>query len=120
MIPPRKPTCFDCLNANVYPGFAGTYMEPPEAPEAECKEEIPEELYELTEEAMAEKCGKFNPRLITKCGNCGKGMNVPEYSWELWGKGGWVDVPVCSEPCRVQKQSQLDAEIEEMIKGQGG
>jgi hypothetical protein len=100
----ERSTCFDCLNAKIWPGTSGSYLEPPDEPEANCMEaRVDEELEEKVygSESAAELCPFFRPRMIEKCAYCGNEMNVPRYSWKIYELDEYDCLPVCSKECAV-------------------
>jgi hypothetical protein len=110
-----KPTCFFCQNGTYIKGCHGTMYNPPQPDHVECQ--VPNEQlavngdqYEWNEEVMPSVCGCFNPTMITKCGNCGKEMNEPLYSWQLvtydYPMGG--PIYVCSEECQDAYKAKQD------------
>jgi hypothetical protein len=109
-----KKSCFNCKNAIKSAGFAGTRLDPPEPPEADCQcTDVPEYLLELSE--PAEKCGWYDPELIKKCDECGKEMNAPEYLWEIWAYG-WDRIPCCSHLCKAKAQGKIDIEFQYQLR----
>ena len=108
---PNERSCFYCLNASISPGFMGGRDEPPEPPMAECqRKDVPAEVLELPEEEAARKCGRFNPRLIAICGECGIKMGVPEHRWQIWAQ--CMDAVACCSPlCRARLQHKFDKEM---------
>lgn len=65
------------------------------------------------EEKLAHDCGQFRPIMIDKCGHCGKEMNVPEYTWELFADTEMDRIPCCSHLCQAQAQYKTNLEISE-------
>ncbi len=114
----RKPTCFDCITANIIRGTAGNYYCPPEPDEAEClNESVNENLFEendYNEDIMPSICGQFKPKMIEKCFCCSKEMNAPEWSWKIWAGTLYDCVPVCSEECKHNVEGEMQKELEEM------
>jgi hypothetical protein len=120
----KEKSCFNCLNAVVDAGYPGTRLEPPcPATLEDCKAINADEwdkLDQYTEDELPKHCYRFNPRMIEKCGNCGKEMNVEEWSWEImaiasvYGEG----VPVCSVLCQKQLEHKCEEEERQIIKEQ--
>lgn len=107
-------SCFNCKNAKCYGGSPDTRDYPGDAPMAECLlaldekgNTLDETLFDLgeknewREEVMPSVCGHYEARVYEKCGECGKVMNSPEFSHELFVYQPFSGEPVavCSEEC---------------------
>jgi hypothetical protein len=121
-----KPSCFDCIHSEFIKGHMYTMYDPGEPDTAECKhphfnnwtDEVDEMFGNHTENELPEKCGKFQPKLIERCGcqACKKEMNVPEYSWKHFAHDRWSGEPiaVCGEDCKAAIEvMQRFEEVEE-------
>jgi hypothetical protein len=105
-----KKTCFYCKNAEINPGYPDTRLEPGEPASAECQVESEYENqcnYKGNYEEYAEKCPKFNPRMIEKCPKCGKIINSPLWSHTIYAPSLEDYFPVCSEECRKKAEDEL-------------
>lgn len=120
-----KPSCFECVHGGITGaepevGILGPYLE--ECKAAALTEEMIDQVDKTSlitkgvkecltekelegvasfcyEEEYAKRCGHFDPVLIEKCGQCGKRMRVPRFSWGLFAEY-YGDMPVCSEECK--------------------
>jgi hypothetical protein len=110
----EKKSCFNCKNALKSPGYSGTYLDPPEPPEAECQNtEVPDYIVELPE--PAEKCAWYDPELIAKCSQCGKEMEVPVYLWGIWAYG-LTELPCCCRLCQARAQAREDLGFQDQLR----
>jgi hypothetical protein len=111
-----QPTCFDCLNAIVSPADRSVGIMFPSIEDCKAVEissfPISGNLDAEIEKELPKVCGKFSPRMVGKCSECGKVINQPVYSWEHWA-ACWDSEPVCSEECKAKRQKRFDAEMEE-------
>jgi len=106
------PSCFDCKKAKVSAGFPGSYWEPPEPAEATCEHQTDDEGDEDFYERCAERCGKFDPIPVWKCGACKKDIDSPAFSWNLRGEDFYSmePVPACSPECQTVLKLKFDKE----------
>lgn len=99
-----KPSCFNCIHADIDPGHPGSYWDPPEPAQAYCgHQNVSEDLINNhSEDELPEKCGNFQPIMIEKCLLCDKPMNVPEYQWNIYAScpNSGESIPSCSEECK--------------------
>ena len=137
----RQPTCFECLNAKIYPGCHATLYEPSEPAEAECRlifplwwmqtyaEELtePEEaealrrLIELEDKLwmyhdfeLPEHCGRFDPVLVENCAECGQQIDAALWEWGIWAMDMYEQRPACSEACRQARNDVVALQIQEL------
>lgn len=113
----KEKSCFNCKLAHVTAGYMGSYLNPPEYPEAECNcKDVPDYIFDKDEPAT--ECGWYEPVLIEKCAECGNEMNVPEYLWDIWAINFESDCTeaVCSHLCRARVQDKHDAYVRKQIK----
>lgn len=113
---PRKPSCFDCQNADIDPSSPGSRMEPPTPATPICilNDEAIDEIHERLDrlgvdnlyEALAEQCGHFTPVLFETCPVCDTKVSSPLWSWDIWAQG-WDAFAVCSEECRNQAEEKF-------------
>ena len=137
----RKPTCFECLNAKVYPGCPATRWEPSEPAEAECRLifplywvqthaedltepeeaealrrmiELEDKLWVYHDFELPEHCGRFDPVPVGNCAECGAEIDAALWEWGIWVMDMYELVPVCSEACKAAKVDKVALQIQEL------
>jgi hypothetical protein len=108
-----KKSCYFCKHGVFNRGFAGTYWEPPEPSYTECNNGAIDflaldKIMDIDdEEALPLVCGHYEPRIVEKCGECRKEINVPEDEIEFYVE----ETPVCSKECRVAGYKKFDEQF---------
>jgi hypothetical protein len=107
-----NPTCWTCIDGHQFEDISvGIPLH------VECNGKVSDKCYEIMEklEWDEDKCAKicdgYKPRMISKCHECKKEMNVPEFAWGLWAST-WDLEPVCSLECKGKLEKRFEKEIE--------
>lgn len=108
----RTPSCFDCLQAKIDPGYSATQWEPGEPASAECQHDQYYELQEEQGEAIAPRCPGFNPVQAGRCACCQTNIPAALYMWRLFAPTLDDSVVVCSEQCKESIEGVTKAEEE--------
>lgn len=109
-------SCFNCIHGKLIKGFMGTYYDPPENDSSECqngnvdwdKIEESEQEHDYIEDKLPLYCGHYEPKMVEKCIECDKVMNIPEHDVEYFCEG---DNPACSKECQTKWYAEFDKQF---------
>lgn len=100
-------SCSNCKHSARVPGNSFIYGQLYKRDQIECV--LHKELKEIGEKnkwdnlVMPEVCGKYEPKMVHRCGYCGKIIDKPECEWDLYA--GPNITPVCSVECQGKKEA---------------
>jgi hypothetical protein len=98
-----RPTCFDCVHAQIDAGRPGDRWEPGEATSCDCglyeqHQAYFDQLFDGQNDP-AYQCQHFEPVMVEACAHCGEKIDRPAWAWHLFYFGTSISQPVCSQAC---------------------
>lgn len=106
-----KPTCWTCIDGHQVEDWSvgiSLHIECNGEISDECERKMDELNYD--EEKCAEICDSYKPRMISRCKECKRKLNIPEFAWGLWAST-WEYEPVCSLECKKKRESDFEKEL---------